>query len=384
MIISKTGSKNGQYRVMLLFAFTIAFLLHLLAFATAPMVTVVMKEMGLSHADFGVIYSAIMVSFVVFRIPWGLISDRIGYQKALRVALPLAAAAAVLRAVSPSYTILLLSQFCLGLGLAAVFPCLALIVKEWSPSRAYGVSTGIYMSGFAVGNATALGLTPHLLEIMVWRGVLLVYGGLAIVVSGLWWRFARSAAKGTSEFQVRNFAGVLKDRYVWALLLLMIASMGSYDTLATWLPKVLETRELNKMLASLLPLGFLLAGPTVGLVWDRFRNRKTIVTLLGGMAAVAIMGISYAPGSLLPLCIFLTGFATTGAVTPILAVAIEHERLSASLGGVVGFVTSLANVGPLVMVAVFGFLIDITSTFHASLWAVTALASIIFILGPRV
>lgn len=384
MAASKSGSKGEYHRVMLSFSFTIAFLLHLLLFATAPMVTVIMEEMDLSHADFGFVFSVAMISLIVFRIPWGLIGDRIGYLNAFRIALPISAVAAALRTFSPSYSTLLLSQFLLGLGLAAVLPCLPLIVKEWSSGKTLGLSTGIYVSGFVVGNATALGLTPHLLGIMGWRDVLLAYSGLALIVGGLWWGLARSAVKNTSEFQLENFAKVLKERYAWVLLFFMIASMGSYDTLATWMPKVLEMKELNKALASLLPLGFFLAGPLVGFASDRFRDRRTMVALLGAVAAASIIGANYAPFPLLLLCIFLSGFTIIGVLTITLAVPAEHERLSASVGGVVGLISSLGNVGPLVMPIVFGFLIDVTGTLQASVLSVAALAGVTFILGSRV
>jgi cyanate permease len=372
------------YWVMLSFSFTIAFLLHVLLFATAPMVTVMMEEMGLSHADFGFVFSAAMISLILFRIPWGLIGDKIGYLEVLRIALPISTASAVLRALSPGYLTLLLSQFFLGLGLAAVMPCLPLLVKEWSLGKSFGLSTGVYVSGFAVGNATALGLTPYLLEMMDWRDVLLAYSGLGVVVCGLWWALARSTVKSTSEFQLKNFTTILKDRYVWILLFFMIASMGSYDTLATWMPKVLEMRGLNKTLASLLPLGFFLAGPIVGFASDRLLDRKAIVALLGAVAAASIMGINYAPFPLLLLCIFLSGFTIIGVLTISLAVPAEHERLSASVGGVIGLISSLGNIGPLVMPVVFGFLIDVTGTFEASVLSVAVLAGVTFTLGSRV
>lgn len=143
----------GGYRwVMLSFSFAIAFLLHLLLFATGPMVTSIMKDMALSHTGFGFIFSAAMISLILFRVPWGLIGDRMGYLDAFRTALPISAASALVRAFSPTYTTFLLSQ--LFLGLAVVLPCLPPVVKEWSPER-LGFSTGIYVSGFAVGNATA-------------------------------------------------------------------------------------------------------------------------------------------------------------------------------------------------------------------------------------
>lgn len=366
---------------MLSFSFTIAFLLHLLLFATAPMVTVMMEEMGLCHADFGFVYSVGMIGLIFFRVPWGLIGDRIGYLNAFRIALPISAASAALRAFSPSYSTLLLSQFFLGVGLAVVLPCLPLIVKEWTTGRALGLSTGIYVSGFALGNAAALGLTPRLLEMMGWREVLLVYSSMAAVVCGLWWGLARSAVKSKSEFKLNKFTSVLQDRYVWVLLFFMIASMGSYDTLATWMPKVLEMKGLDKVFASLLPLGFFFAGPIVGFASDRFRDRRKMVAMLGVVAATSIIGINYVPFPLLLLCIFLSGFAIIGVLTITLAVPAEHERLSASMGGVIGLISSLGNIGPLVMPVVFGLLIDVTGTFHASVLSVAALSGVTFILG---
>ena len=123
---------------MISFSFVIAFLLHLLLFATAPMVTQVMEEMGLSHADFGLVFSAAMISLVLFRIPWGLIGDRIGYLNVFRIALPISAASAVLRGFTSSYSTLLISQFFLGLGLAAILPCLPLVIKEWATDKTLG------------------------------------------------------------------------------------------------------------------------------------------------------------------------------------------------------------------------------------------------------
>jgi cyanate permease len=96
------------------------------------------------------------------------------------------------------------------------------------------------------------------------------------------------------------------------------------------------------------------------------------------------MGINYAPFPLLLICIFLSGFTIIGVLTISLAVPAEHERLSASVGGVVGLISSLGNIGPLVMPVVFGFLIDVTGTLKASVLSVALLAVVTFILGSRV
>jgi cyanate permease len=375
----------SKYRwIMISFSFVIAFLLHLLLFATAPMVTQIMKEMNLSYADFGLVFSAAMISLLLFRIPWGLIGDRIGYLNVFRVTLPILAASAIFRGFSSSYSTLLVSQFFLGLGLAAVLPCLPLVIKEWAPERKVGFSTGIYVSGFALGNFTALGLTPQLLTMMSWREILIVDGGVAAGVAGLWWVLAKSVVKETSELKLKDFTHILKEKYVWILLLFMIVSMGSYDTLATWMPKVLEMKGLNKAFASLLPLGFFLAGPVVGFLSDRLWDKRKILAILGAVSCASVIGINYVPFLFLLLCIFLAGFTITGVFTFALSSPAEHSHLASSIGGVVGLISSLGNTGPLLMPVVFGYLIDVTGTFYTSMFAVAALSCVTLILSASV
>jgi len=83
----RTIKYRKRRSMMLGFSFVIAFLLHLSLFSTAPMVTTIMAEMNLSHTDFSLVFSIAMISLVLFRIPWGLVGDKIGYVNAFRIAL---------------------------------------------------------------------------------------------------------------------------------------------------------------------------------------------------------------------------------------------------------------------------------------------------------
>jgi len=366
------------YRTVFGLAFAVAFVVHLLVFSVSPMVHVLMEEMNLSHAQFGLIFSSAMVSLMIFRLPWGLVADRRGYVGVLRWALVISAAAAALRALSPGYTGLLVSQFILGLGLAALMPCLSLMVKAWASERP-GLGTGIYFSGFAVGNATALALTPLLLEVMSWRQTFLLYAAVPAVVCIASLILGRSSEPVTSSIRLGEVRLVLRERVVWILLLLLVGSMGCYDTLASWMPRVLQMKGLEPGFASLLPAGFFAAGPIIGLVLDRFPSRRALVVLLGVLAAVSIALITTSSLPLLLLCLFIVGFTTTGVSIASLTIPLEQPRLAPHAGTVVGFVTSASNVGPLVVPVVFGHLIDLTGYYSASVLMVAVLGAIIFI-----
>lgn len=376
-------NRTERSRMMLGFSFCLAFLLHLLLFSVAPMVTVLIETMNITHAQFGFIFSSAMISLILFRLPWGFLADRVGYVKVVKISLLLSTVFAMARAFASGYSSLILSQFFVGLGMAALMPCLSLMVKEWS-IESPGFSTGVYVSGFAAGNATALGLTPHLLGLMDWRGVFLVYAGFSAVVCAAWLCLAEGRAETRSAIAWKDLERLVKDKYVWVLLLFLVASMGCYDTLATWMPRVLDMKQFSSALASLLPLGFFVAGPVVGLLSDQVQNRTRVVWPLGMMAAASIVGINHAPFPVLLVCLFLVGFTTTGVTTITLAVPVKHKRLSPVAGSVVGLISSLGNIGPLLMPVLFGFLIDVTGTYHASVFSVAALAGFVVILGSRV
>jgi len=367
---------------MLVLAFAVAFLVHLLLFSIAPMVAIVMDSMHLNHTEFGFVFSVTMISLILFRLPWGVLADRRGYVPVLRGALLMASCGAFMRVIAQGYSGLLVSQFLMGLGLAATMPCLSLIVKEWAADRP-GFGTGVYVAGFAVGNAAALGATPLLLRLMEWRHVLLVYACVCALVGAAWWLLGRSGSKVGSSVRLEDFRLVLRERDVWVLLGLLAVAMGCYDTLASWMPRVLDMKRFAPSLAFMLPLGFMIAGPVVGGMADRFASRKGLVLLLGVVAAVSVALMIVAPLPLLLFCLLLVGFATEGILVITLVVPVQHRRLSPYAGSVVGLISSAANVGPLVMPVLFGYLIDVTGTYVASLVSVALVAGIGFVLGAK-
>jgi MFS family permease len=378
MMTSLASLPQPGYRTAFGLAFSIAFLVHLLLFCLSPMVELIMTEMQLSHAQFGFVFSVAMISLILFRLPWGLVADRRGYVGVLRIALVLSTAAAVIRAVSHDYAGLLVSQFILGLGLAAAMPCLGLMVRAWAQARP-GLGTGIYFAGFAVGNATALAVTPILLTLMSWRQVFMLYAAVAGAVSLAWFVLGRSRPVVNSAVHWRDIRVVMRERLVWVLLFLLIGSMGCYDTLASWMPRVLQMKGLGPEYASLLPAGFLVAGPVTGLLLDRFPSRRMLVAFLGVAAAActALMLTTSLP--LLLFCLFAVGFTTTGVSVTSLTMPVERRELAPYAGTVVGFVTSVSNVGPLVVPVVFGYLIDVTAFYAASIGFVAVMALVLFL-----
>ncbi|MFQ6050194.1 MAG: CynX/NimT family MFS transporter [Candidatus Hydrothermarchaeota archaeon] len=373
---------------MLSLAFLVAFSLHLLLFSYSPLITPIMEEMNLSNTQAGLTFSMSILALIIFRIPWGLISDSIGYLKTLRVSLLIIAVTAILRGFSNNYSSLIIAQVMLGIGLASVIPCLPSIVKEWFYAERVAFSTGVYVSGFALGNMAGLGLTPYLLELTgSWRSTFKIYGIFSLFLALSWWSLGKSRGLKYNNYleSYRNFKEIFKLRELWILLGLVFCSMGTYDTLATWLPRVLRlkgfSREKAGLIASLLSLGFFLAGPVTGIFSDRFRARKPFIFTFGLVIGPVILGIAYFKGLLLLACIFLAGFLSIGVFTMAMAIPTESNTFAESVGSAVGFISALGNLGPFLMPITFGYLIDITKNYVPSIIMVSLVAESIFLFG---
>ena len=364
--------RSRQEQVMLGLAFSLAFTLHLLIFATAPMFEDITLGLGITFAEFGLVFSTTRIGGLLLRFPWGVAGDRYGYLRVLRISLPLVVLFAFLRSFAQDYAVLLLIQVFLGFALASIIPLLPCLVREWSPTYT-GMATGIYIAGLGLGTATALGLTPFLLEIMDWRAALLAYGFIALAVMIAWFLFARSSDQVRPGVRIGDVRRFLTNRWIWLLVLLLVVSMGAFDTLSNWMSTVLSFKSMDLSLALLLPLGFLASGPIVGLLADRVEREAVLIAALGMGAFITILAATYSSGVFLAACIFLIGFFLTGITTIVLRAPARHPSLSTSAGKVTGIISSLGNIGPVILPITFGAFVDLSGTYIVSMFLIASI-----------
>ena len=356
--------------IVLVMAFLTALTLHLLLFSYSAMIPHIIEEMKISHAEAGLIFSACIIAIIVLRIPWGLLSDRLGFTATMKLAMTLVAIFSLLRGVSTDYYTLMACQLLLGIGFAAILPCLAKIVNVMFREKA-GSATGIYVSGFPTGEILGLSLTSQLLLALHgdWRFVFLMLGVWSTILAALWLAMPKeSLGKQTypNSQLVVSLRRLIRTRDVWMLIGLCICSMGCYDTLLTWLLHMIALSGMSSIeasaIASAFPLGFLAAGLVVGTLSDKVGLRRPFIWTLGLAGGGLIMLIPYATWLSLLGTVLLSGFALSGILTMVLVIPTEHPEMSGFAGGVVGLVFSLGNIGTFLFPIVVGFLIDITGS----------------------
>ena len=374
---------------VLVVAFLTALTLHLLLFSYSPMIPLIIEEMEISHAEAGFIFSACIVAIIILRIPWGFLSDRLGFTATMKLAMLFIATFSLLRSFSTNYYTLMACQILLGVGFAAILPCLAKIVNVMFREKA-GSATGIYASGFPAGEILGLSLTSQLLLSLNsdWKLVLRILGVWSAALTVLWWIMPKELPgqhRPPESQPVGPLRKLIKTRDVWILTGLCICSMGCYDTLLTWLLHMLMLKGIPSteasLIASTFPLGFLVAGPVVGTLSDKVGLRKPFIWTLGLASALFTMLIPYATQLSLLGTVLLAGFALSGILTIALAIPAEHPEMSRSAGGVVGLVFSVGNIGTLLFPIIVGFLIDITGSPTPPLMALAVICAASVLLG---
>jgi len=381
---------------MLILALLTSLTMHLLLFSYSQLKELIILEMHLTYAEAGFIFSMSILALVVLRIPWGILTDRIGVRLASGLALTLLGISGVLRGLATNYETLLLFQLFLGVGLAAIMPFLPKLVASWFPTEKAGLAMGVSISGYAIGDVIVLSATPYLLTSLgSWRNVLYMYGAWTLVLAAVWWTLAKepsqeyrtepgSKARHRSGW-LENLAGLLKMKQLWLLTGLYLCAGACYDTILVWLPSMLEAEDFSPttagLITSMLPLGFLVASFAVGTLSDRAGLRKPFILVLGLVSGPAI----YAAGTLATPAVwfptFVTGLCTIGVLTLVLTMPLELPQISASVASAVGLISSIGSIGSFLMPTVVGQIRDVTGSFHWSVFLLAILSEFMLILG---
>jgi len=155
----------------------------------------IMKEFNLSETEMGTVYSAFLLSYALFMLPGGCLTDLWGPKIALTfvavgsgVLTSLTGFAArpglgALLGVVPS---LLLVRFLLGVCTAPIYPACARINADWIPAKYRGQVQGLIVSGAGLGGAVSPVVFSSMMSRYGWRYSFL-FAGMASVALGMIW-----------------------------------------------------------------------------------------------------------------------------------------------------------------------------------------------------
>lgn len=306
----------------------------------ALVLTHVMRDLGMSKATSGLLYTLTLVASGIGGVLFGFIADRIGRKRALMLSILTYSICSFASGLSTSVLMLAVFRFILGLGMGGEWNTGATLVAETWPTDLRAKAISIVQSSWAIGYAFAALVAGIVLHYADWRMVFFVGIVPALVTfwiqkgvpeSEMWEEHHRLAevsqrvAAAQHKYDHDSFARIFRPPYfkpTFALLFLNFFGMFAWWGLFTWIPPYLSLpveqggRGFGVMGTTTLLIVLNLVGMFPGYVsfgWvaDRMGRRPSfILYTLAAAVVVPLYAIARSPAALLVLGTLVAFFGT--------------------------------------------------------------------------
>jgi ACS family glucarate transporter-like MFS transporter len=162
---------------------------------------VMMRDLGLSAVQFGIILAGSAWGYALFQFPGGLLGDAMGGRKATTLIVVLWGVCTLLVGLVPAagvlsplvvVTILTALRFLMGAAQAPFFPVTSgETVASWFPVTGWALPTSLTNVGLTVGSAAAGPLIAWLVLMAGWRQSFVLAAPGAFVCAALWYWYVR-------------------------------------------------------------------------------------------------------------------------------------------------------------------------------------------------
>jgi MFS transporter, ACS family, D-galactonate transporter len=383
----------------------------------APSLT---RELGLTAAVMGVVFSAFSWTYALAQIPGGIFLDRFGARLTYFLSVTLWSVFTLLQGFATGLFSLIAYRFGLGVSEAPCFPANSRVVATWFPQQERARATGVYTVGEYLGLACFSPLLFWLLAAYGWRALFFVTGAAGIVFGLVWWRLYSephesrtvnraeldyiAAGGGIAAQEIRNLPfswdnvrRLLRFRQIWGACLGQFGGNSTLVFFLTWFPTYLATERGMGWIK----IGFFAVMPflaaAVGVMFGGWLSdtllRRTgsaniarkLPIIAGLLGASTIILANWVEGDVAVIAILSAAFFCQGmtGLGWTLISDIAPKNLMGLTGGVFNFAANLAGI---VTPLVIGFVVAATGSFFFALAYVGAVAllgalSYIFILG---
>ena len=372
----------------------------------APYLT---KELGLTAASLGVVFSAFSWSYALLQIPGGIFLDRYGTRVTYTLALTLWSAFTAAMGVVGSLAGLVATRIGVGTFEAPCFPANSRILATWFPQQERARANSIYSVGQYAGIAFLSVPLFWITQQFGWRSLFLLAGGFGVALGLTFWWVYREPRESTAvnaaelahidaggggeyrgapvSFSLSQVAWLLRHRQVLGASLGQFGGNSTQVFFVTWFPTYLVTARgmdfLKAGTMAMLPyigasIGVLVAGQLSDYLLKRTgsANLARKLPIVGGMLlASTIVAANFVPAdaNLLVIAIMSVAFFGQG-MTNLGWTVISHLAPKELIGLTAGIFNFSANLAGIVTPLVIGFAFQSTGSFFGPLVYIAVVA----------
>jgi len=156
-----------------------------------------MRDLGMTEYQLGLVFSAFAAGYALFQFPGGLIGDRFGPRKTITAIAIAWTLLTVITALVPGsgvwavgYTVgaLIFTRFLVGVANGPFFPVtIGGTIERWFPVSQWGLPNGLSSAGLTLGSAATAPLVVWLMQTYGWRNALLIVAPTGLVAALAYW-----------------------------------------------------------------------------------------------------------------------------------------------------------------------------------------------------
>lgn len=268
--------------------------------AVPPLLSLIHRALHLDEKGVGILTGLPTLLFSLAAVGGALLISRIGARRAVIAGLLIVAVAGALRGAGPSTLVLFGFTLVMGVGISLVQPAFPTLVRQWLPDR-ISFATATYTTGLLVGEALPPALTAAVVLPFVggWERALAVWS-VPVVAGALLILLLTSHDEPTDEPPPQRWWPDWRSGRTWRLGFILGAASALYWSCNAFIPDYLQhtgrgsliSASLTALNATQIPAALVIAAlPPAVPTW------RWAYWVPGVMAAVAVLGLVWAPGA---------------------------------------------------------------------------------------
>lgn len=373
--------------------FFVAFNLRIAMACVGPVLDHLRVDLQMSRGQLGLLSTLPVLCMSVFAPFAQRVSAARGHENAILFATLLIAFSALVRSVAGA-SIMLISAFFAGVGIAIAGTLLNTFVKQYFADRSVMVS-GLYSAALCLGAALAAAFTAPLTDFAngSWRFALAVWSIPGFVGAVLWWWMLKENPPVKSPANSGNQLAKLpwRNARAWIVTAFFGSQSITFYVVLAWLaPMYIELGWTPQKAGAL--LGYWVAVQVFAVLFiariaSRSRDRRPWLIACSVAAIVAFCGLVFAPLTLPWVWIGLFGFASGGWFPLAMNVPLDYSNSPSEAGSWTAMMLFggylLSSTSP----SVAGWARDAGASYTAIFGAMAVLSVVVLILstflGPR-
>lgn len=415
---SATTAKKSSYRFLILALITVVLALSTGDRAALSVAGTDMgKELGISSVEMGYLFSAFSWAYVIFLIPSGWLTDRIGSKRSMMLAVVIWSCFTVMMGmvhfIGMVVPLLLGLRFLLGAAESPVGPASGRVIAAWFPSSERGIAGAIFNSAQYLSLAVFTPIMGWLCFTFGWEYVFIIMGAIGLVIGAVWWKLyylpvdhpkinkeeleyirageglvdleslkSKAASTGKS-MKLGEIGQLFRSRMLVGIFLAQYCITSITWFFMTWFPIYLVKERGFDILqagfiAAIPALCGLVGGVSSGFISDKILKktgslsiaRKTPITI-GLLLSSSIILCNYANSTtlvvvLMSLAFFGKGFGSMGWTV------VADSAPKELIGTTGGVFNAFGNTAGIVTPVVIGYILQTTGSFDGALLFVGA------------